>query len=155
MRMAPYSPAWLTFRIRAIVRCSAALAEPCSYTCGLPIDLRLTSIGVPRAGLCLAPDMPQHPRIILMHHPARQRQPIEHRLQPELVRGALDELGAAVRQRRKLEDRLADAEIAEDMRGVHVGVGTELAHGRQLVEHDERQLAVGQPLRDLLAHYPR
>src|SRR6267154_2172289 len=57
------------------------------------------------AAFGLTADMRQHAGIIPRHDPTRQRQPVEDRLELELVRRPLDDVGAAVEPRDKLEAR--------------------------------------------------
>src|SRR5262249_34435019 len=106
------------------------------------------------ATLGVAADVRQHARVVLLHHPARQRQPVEDRIEAQFVRGALDDVGAAVRAGDKLEARLAGVEIADHVRRVYVRVRAELAHRRDVGLHHEGELAPRLPCGDALDRGP-
>src|SRR5215510_10760849 len=106
------------------------------------------------ASLGVRANMPQDTGIVLAHDPLRYRQPIRNGIKPELVRGALDNVGAAVRTRNKLETRGERAEVADDMRSMHVLVGAELAHSRYVAHDLESELSVRLPFRHALDRGP-
>jgi len=71
--------------------------------------------------------------VVVVHDPACQRQPIEHRLEIALVRRALDDVGTAVRTRPQRKARQRRAEIADVVRclpdqGCAAASGTTKAH---------------------------
>ena len=90
-----------------------------------------------RRALGLSFDVSQHPHVVFMDDPARQRQPIEHRIEPQFVRGALDNLDPFVDRRHQLKAGQRGAEIADHVRRMNVRVGTHLLHRRNVVNDGE------------------
>src|ERR1700737_1690431 len=115
-----------------------------------PVLADEASVARAKASFRLATNMGEHARVVLVHHPARARQPLEHRIKLELVRGTFHDLRLSARLRQELETCARRAEIADDMRGVHMLVRTQFTHGGYIVEDHECQLALRNQFRHLL-----